>query len=69
MRVLTPPGGTPPPGPPDHPLIDLLTDLNLLLGFYGVTGEQAGWLRELARAGRQRGRWSGYRTAIPEWRP
>ena len=44
-----------------------LTDLNLLLDFYGVTGEQAEWLRELARAGRQRGRWSGYRTAIPDW--
>ncbi|MGH3540076.1 MAG: Scr1 family TA system antitoxin-like transcriptional regulator, partial [Pseudonocardiaceae bacterium] len=24
-------------------------------------------MRDLARAGRQRGRWSGYRTAIPDW--
>ncbi|MGB9046614.1 MAG: helix-turn-helix transcriptional regulator [Pseudonocardiaceae bacterium] len=44
-----------------------LTDLNLLLDFYGVSGEQADWMRDLARAGRQRGRWSGYRTVIPDW--
>jgi len=24
-------------------------------------------MRDLARAGRQRGRWSGYRTVIPDW--
>ncbi|HET9117154.1 MAG TPA: helix-turn-helix transcriptional regulator [Pseudonocardiaceae bacterium] len=44
-----------------------LTDLNLLLDFYGVSSEQADWMRDLARAGRQRGRWSGYRTVIPDW--
>ena len=44
-----------------------LTDLNLLLDFYGVSGEQADWMRDLARAGRQRGRWSGYRNVIPDW--
>jgi transcriptional regulator with XRE-family HTH domain len=44
-----------------------LTDLNLLLDFYGVDDKQATWMRDLARAGRQRGRWSGYRDVIPEW--
>ncbi|MGH3933326.1 MAG: helix-turn-helix domain-containing protein [Pseudonocardiaceae bacterium] len=44
-----------------------LTDLTLLLDFYGVRGEPAEWMRDLARAGRQRGRWSGYRTVIPDW--
>jgi transcriptional regulator with XRE-family HTH domain len=44
-----------------------LTDLTLLLDFYGVTGEQAELMRELARAGRQRGRWTGYLGAIPDW--
>ncbi|MDQ2884289.1 MAG: Scr1 family TA system antitoxin-like transcriptional regulator, partial [Actinomycetota bacterium] len=44
-----------------------LTDLALLLDLYGVSGEQADWMRDLARAGRQRGRWSGYRTVIPDW--
>lgn len=44
-----------------------LTDLALLLDLYGVSGEEADWMRELARAGRQRGRWSGYRTVIPDW--
>jgi len=44
-----------------------LTDLNLLLDLYGVSGEQAEWMRDLARAGRQRGRWSGYRNVIPDW--
>ncbi|MGH3767803.1 MAG: helix-turn-helix domain-containing protein [Pseudonocardiaceae bacterium] len=44
-----------------------LTDLALLLDLYGVGGEQAEWMRDLARAGRQRGRWSGYRTVIPDW--
>ncbi|MFC8845689.1 MULTISPECIES: helix-turn-helix domain-containing protein [unclassified Micromonospora] len=44
-----------------------LTDLKLLLDFYGVTGEEAEPLRELARAGRQRGRWSGYRNVVPDW--
>lgn len=44
-----------------------LTDLALLLDFYVVRGEQADWMRDLARAGRQRGRWSGYRNVIPDW--
>lgn|SRR5574341_407294 len=44
-----------------------LTDLNALLDHYGVTGEEADWMRELARAGRQRGRWTGYLGVIPDW--
>lgn len=39
-----------------------LTDLNLLLDFYGVSGEQTDWMRDLARTGRQRGRWSSHRS-------
>ncbi|MFG1884192.1 helix-turn-helix domain-containing protein [Micromonospora sp. NPDC049102] len=44
-----------------------LTDLKLLLDFYGVAGDEAEPLRDLARAGRQRGRWSGYRNVVPDW--
>jgi transcriptional regulator with XRE-family HTH domain len=44
-----------------------LTDLTLLLDFYGVTGEQTEWMRDLARAGRQRGRWTGFRNVVPDW--
>ncbi|MDG4802193.1 DUF5753 domain-containing protein [Micromonospora sp. WMMD980] len=44
-----------------------LTDLNLLLDLYDITGDEAESLRELARAGRQRGRWSTYRNAVPDW--
>ncbi|GAA4694029.1 helix-turn-helix domain-containing protein [Phytohabitans rumicis] len=44
-----------------------LTDLTLLLDFYGVPSEQAESMRELARTGRQRGRWSGYRNVVPDW--
>ena len=44
-----------------------LTDLSLLLDLYGVTGSEAELMRELARAGRQRGRWSGFLGAIPDW--
>jgi transcriptional regulator with XRE-family HTH domain len=44
-----------------------LTDLALLLDFYGVSSEQAEGMRDLARAGRQRGRWAGFRNAIPDW--
>ncbi|MEV0217593.1 Scr1 family TA system antitoxin-like transcriptional regulator, partial [Micromonospora sp. NPDC050695] len=44
-----------------------LTDLNLLLDLYGVRGDDAEPLRDLARAGRQRGRWSTYRNAVPDW--
>lgn len=44
-----------------------LTDLNLLLDFYEITGDQAESMRDLARSGRQRGRWSGHRNVIPDW--
>ncbi|MFI6067959.1 DUF5753 domain-containing protein [Micromonospora sp. NPDC051227] len=44
-----------------------LTDLNLLLDLYGIRGDEAEPLRDLARAGRQRGRWSTYRNAAPDW--
>jgi transcriptional regulator with XRE-family HTH domain len=44
-----------------------LTDLTLLLNFYGIEASEAEALRELARAGRQRGRWGTYRKAIPDW--
>ncbi len=44
-----------------------LTDLALLLDFYGVTGEQTEWMRDLARSGRQRGRWTGFRNVVPDW--
>ncbi|MFI7605358.1 helix-turn-helix domain-containing protein [Micromonospora sp. NPDC049366] len=44
-----------------------LTDLGLLLDLYGVRNDEAESLRELARAGRQRGRWSSYRNAVPDW--
>ncbi len=44
-----------------------LTDLGILLDYYGVDGEQAESMRDLARAGRQRGRWSGYRNVVPDW--
>lgn len=44
-----------------------LLDLTVLLDFYGVTGDTADWMRELARAGSQRGRWSAYRSATPDW--
>jgi transcriptional regulator with XRE-family HTH domain len=44
-----------------------LTDLNLLLDFYRVGSRQSKWMSELARAGRQRGRWSSYRDVIPDW--
>lgn len=42
-------------------------DLSLLLEFYGISGDEAEVLRDLARAGRQRGRWGTYRKAIPDW--
>ncbi|MGQ0837338.1 helix-turn-helix domain-containing protein [Actinokineospora sp.] len=44
-----------------------LVDLNALLDLYSVTGEAALHLRDLARAGRKRGRWSAYRNVIPNW--
>jgi transcriptional regulator with XRE-family HTH domain len=43
------------------------TDLTALLDFYGVADAESESLRDLARAGRQRGRWSGYRDVIPDW--
>lgn len=44
-----------------------LTDLRLLLAFYEVTGDQAELMRDLARAGRRRGRWTAYAKVIPDW--
>ena len=44
-----------------------LTDLNVLLQLYGVNVELAEQMRDLARAGRKRGRWSAYRNVIPNW--
>jgi transcriptional regulator with XRE-family HTH domain len=44
-----------------------LIDLAALLNLYGISGDQADSMRDLARAGRQRGRWSGYRNVIPDW--
>lgn len=44
-----------------------LTDLNILLDFYAVPEDERESMRELARAGRQRGRWSGFRNSIPDW--
>jgi transcriptional regulator with XRE-family HTH domain len=44
-----------------------LTDLNVLIDLYQVPGEQAESMRDLARSGRQRGRWSGYRNVVPDW--
>ncbi|WP_405179368.1 helix-turn-helix domain-containing protein [Nocardia sp. NBC_01377] len=42
-----------------------LTDLALLLDFYSVDSDEAESLKQLARAGRQRGRWSG--RGVPDW--
>ncbi|BDU04605.1 helix-turn-helix domain-containing protein [Nocardia cyriacigeorgica] len=42
-----------------------LTDLTLLLDFYQVDASEADSLKQLARAGRQRGRWSG--RGVPDW--
>lgn len=44
-----------------------LTDLNVLLSLYGVVEEAANNMRDLARAGRKRGRWSAYRNVTPNW--
>jgi transcriptional regulator with XRE-family HTH domain len=44
-----------------------LTDLGILLNYYGVEGPEAETMRDLARAGRQRGRWSSYRESLPTW--
>lgn len=42
-------------------------DLKLLLRAYAVPEEVAASMRELAKAGRQRGRWSSYREQLPAW--
>ncbi|ONI70713.1 DNA-binding protein [Actinosynnema sp. ALI-1.44] len=44
-----------------------ITDLNVLLKYYKVDRSLCDGMRDLARAGRQRGRWSGYRNVIPNW--
>jgi transcriptional regulator with XRE-family HTH domain len=43
------------------------TDLMALLRAYGVPDELAESLRDIAKAGRQRGRWSSHRESIPTW--
>ncbi|MQY20438.1 helix-turn-helix domain-containing protein [Nocardia macrotermitis] len=43
-----------------------LTDLGILMNFYGVAAEEIEAMKELARAGRQRGRWSGHPT-VASW--
>jgi len=43
------------------------TDLTLLLAAYNVTGDDATSLRDLAKAGRQRGQWSSFRDLLPTW--
>jgi transcriptional regulator with XRE-family HTH domain len=42
-------------------------DLNALLAAYDVSGEEAVSMRDLAKAGRQRGRWSSFRDQLPSW--
>jgi transcriptional regulator with XRE-family HTH domain len=44
-----------------------LTDLGALIQCYGVSKAEAERLRDLARAGRKRGRWSAYRNITPNW--
>ncbi|TDQ04861.1 helix-turn-helix domain-containing protein [Labedaea rhizosphaerae] len=44
-----------------------LTDLNVLIDLYGVDEDAAVTMRDLARAGRKRGRWSAYRNVTPNW--
>ncbi|GAB3450435.1 helix-turn-helix domain-containing protein [Actinophytocola sediminis] len=44
-----------------------ITDLNALIDFYGIGGDEAVRLRDLARSGRKRGRWSAYRNVTPNW--
>ncbi|RZS43042.1 helix-turn-helix protein [Herbihabitans rhizosphaerae] len=44
-----------------------VTDLNVLIELYGVDEVTAARMRELARAGRRRGRWSAYRNVTPDW--
>ena len=42
-------------------------DLTLLMRAYGLPDAVAASMRELAKAGRQRGRWSSYRELLPAW--
>ena len=42
-------------------------DLNALIDFYDVPSRDAETMRDLAKAGRQRGRWSTYRDSLPSW--
>jgi hypothetical protein len=42
-------------------------DLTLLLEYYDIDPDHRDVLFELARNSRERGRWSGYREAFPEW--
>src|SRR5437870_2450569 len=42
-------------------------DLTLLMKAYGLPDAVAASMRELAKAGRQRGRWSSYREQLPAW--
>lgn len=44
-----------------------LIDLNALITAYRVSDAVAESLRDLARTGRQRGRWSTYREQLPTW--
>ncbi len=42
-------------------------DVKLLLEFYGDEPAHIEWMMNLARNNRERGRWTGYRAAFPEW--
>jgi hypothetical protein len=42
-------------------------DLNALLIAYRVSDEEAVSMRDLAKAGRQRGRWSSFHDQLPSW--
>lgn len=44
-----------------------LTDLGALIQCYGLKSAEAERLRDLARAGRKRGRWSAFRNITPNW--
>jgi transcriptional regulator with XRE-family HTH domain len=44
-----------------------LTDLGILCDFYGVGEQEREVMRDMARAGRQRGRWNSYRNSLPTW--
>lgn len=42
-------------------------DLKMLLEFYEDDPEHIEWMIALSRNNRERGRWTGYRAAFPEW--